>query len=397
MAASDPALRPSVGPEDVSWAGLKKSRVDTVGDCRYVSRVVSLDRRPVGGERQLLHVFYPEDPWRQAYWAAIWPPLMTGGAAALLVATAALAIAHRVSRPIDGLRSQVQRIAEGDFQALPVPARDDEVRDLAQAINRMALQLARYEQEARHSERLKTLATLKGGIVHQIRNAATGARLALDLHRRECPTSDDGSGDDPLAVAARQMELIESHLKRLLAMGSPQTKRHASVKLRDVMQEAIALVRPMADHLNVPLEHEIPAEDVRVLGNEESLTQMAANLLVNAVEAAAQARVSAAQGPGEQSGRMVRASVSNIGEKQARLTISDSGLGPSDAMKRQLFEPFATDKPGGTGLGLAVARQAVYEHGGRIRWERHGDWTQFQVDLPLADAASLIPTARQEH
>ena len=127
---------------------------------------------------------------------AVWPPLAIGGGAILLVAAAAYWVAQRVTQPVQQLRTQVQRIAEGDFSPSPVPRRDDEIRDLAAAVNQMAEKLARYEEETRQSERLQTLGTLGGGIAHQIRNAATGCRIALDLHQRDCPLREaNGDGD----------------------------------------------------------------------------------------------------------------------------------------------------------------------------------------------------------
>ncbi|MCU0880376.1 MAG: HAMP domain-containing protein, partial [Pirellulaceae bacterium] len=74
-----------------------------------------------------------------------------------------------MTTPIHQLETQVRRLTTGDFKALALPARDDEVRDLAQSINQLAERLARYEEETRASERLKTLGTLGGGIAHQIR------------------------------------------------------------------------------------------------------------------------------------------------------------------------------------------------------------------------------------
>jgi signal transduction histidine kinase len=65
-----------------------------------------------------------------------------------------------------------------------------------------------------------------------------------------------------------------------------------------------------------------------------------------------------------------------------RLRVLDSGPGPSDAVAAQLFEPFVTDKPEGTGLGLAVAKQIAESHGGSLRWFREDGVTCFEVELP---------------
>jgi nitrogen-specific signal transduction histidine kinase len=67
-----------------------------------------------------------------------------------------------------------------------------------------------------------------------------------------------------------------------------------------------------------------------------------------------------------------------------RAEIRDSGPGPSAEIAERLFEPFATGKRDGIGLGLAVARQAAEAHGGHIRWQRETDCTCFQIDLPMA-------------
>jgi signal transduction histidine kinase len=348
----------------------------------YQRRTLAIDRRPVGGGQLLLHAFYPEVTLRQAQWQAVWPPLAIGALAVLLVGAAAFVVAQRVTQPVQQLHAQVQRIAEGDFQPAPVPNRDDEIRDLVAAVNDMATKLARYEDETRTSERLKTLGTLGGGIAHQIRNAATGCRIALDLHQRDCPLA-GANGDDeaPLGVAVRQLEQIESHIQRFLALGRPAPRERHSVDLSDVVREAAALAEPMAAHVGVEIVCDRAPQQLTAMGDRESLVQMLVNLLVNAVEAAARVRV-------ESGGGAAVATIAQI-EVEARrtaggceLAVVDPGPGPAPAIAPRLFQPFATDKPGGTGLGLAVSKQIAEDHGGRIRWERRGERTWFLVELP---------------
>jgi signal transduction histidine kinase len=72
-------------------------------------------------------------------------------------------------------------------------------------------------------------------------------------------------------------------------------------------------------------------------------------------------------------------------ERQAFVRVLDSGPGPSAEIESKLFEPFATSKPEGVGLGLAVARQIARAHGGELQFSRNGEGvTCFELRLPLA-------------
>ena len=380
LAASDARLSSLVEPSHANFADVKKWLVDSANGQPLLRRVVTIDRRSVGGERLHLHVFYPREKWRAAYVSAIWPPLAIGGAAMLLVAAVAYGIANHVTRPIHQLQLQVARIAQGDFEPIRPPARDDEVRDLAIAVNRMAEQLEGYETRAREQERLSTLGTLGGGIAHQIRNAATGCRIALDLHHR-----DSNSESEPLVVAKRQLELIESHIQRFLTLGRPAPLALLPVDLSEVVRQAIELVGPMAVHSGTSIQREDKGEPPVINGDARSLEQMLVNLLVNAIDAAARSRVLVGGPAGDRGDIVVRLR----GEEGLRqLAVGDPGPGPAAAIVDRLFEPFATDKPGGTGLGLVVAKRIAEDHGGSIRWERRDGRTWFIVELPTTLAPS---------
>src|SRR5690606_29026081 len=106
------------------------------------------------------------------------------------------------------LRDQFARIAGGDFAPAEVRPPDDEFADLTAAANALSGQLGELQMTVRQTERVRLLAQLAGGLAHQLRNSATGARLAIQLHRKRCPDE----GGETLAVALRELELIEEQV-----------------------------------------------------------------------------------------------------------------------------------------------------------------------------------------
>jgi signal transduction histidine kinase len=70
------------------------------------------------------------------------------------------------------------------------------------------------------------------------------------------------------------------------------------------------------------------------------------------------------------------------GNDALRMTVSDTGNGIPETMRDHLFEPFASDRAGGTGLGLAMAREIIEAHGGSIRVAPSAKGATFEMDLP---------------
>jgi nitrogen-specific signal transduction histidine kinase len=285
-------------------------------------------------------------------------------------------MAARLTRPIDRLRQQVSRIAEGKFVPVGVPPRDDEIRDLAISVNRMANMLSRYEEDLRHHEQLRTLDRLGGAIAHQVRNAVTGCRMAVDLHRRECERDED----EELDLACRQLDLIERYLQRFLTLPRRRGRVSSEIDLSQLVDRTLPLVRSKAVHLGVRLEWEPPAGGVRVMGDPDALSQVIVNLVLNAIEATTQGPPANGQPrpPREVRVRLGRDESSDF----ARLEIQDTGPGPASEVRDRLFEPLVSQKPDGVGLGLSIAREIVQQHGGTIHWDRQDERTCFTVRLP---------------
>jgi nitrogen-specific signal transduction histidine kinase len=112
-----------------------------------------------------------------------------------------------------------------------------------------------------------------------------------------------------------------------------------------------------------------------VQGDAGHLGHLFLNVINNAVEAAGvngwvEIQLTSSEGLG-------------AGEPHCTISIADSGPGPPRELAGRVFEPFVTGKRDGVGLGLAVARQVVEAHGGRIDWNRQANQTCFRIELPL--------------
>ena len=324
-----------------------------------------------------LLVLYPEDRWWTATRGAVLPPLIAGGVTALVALVLTALWARRFTRPIARMSQQSESIASGDFQPMPLPTRDDELRDLTLSINRMVEQLTRYEQQVRRNERLKTLGQLGAGLAHQLRNWLTGARLALQVHARECPLGEHAESTE---MALRQLGLMESYLQRFLTLGAGRDeavrpRESSEVPLIDLIENVLSLVRPRGRHVGVDLQWTPPTQPIVIHGDRDELQELLVNLLLNGIDAAAQL-------PSSSHGAWVRVELHSAIPKRVRLRVVDSGRGPAAVIAGQLFEPFVTDKPEGTGLGLAVAKQIAESHRGSIGWSRDGETTCFELDLP---------------
>src|SRR6202043_1593182 len=116
---------------------------------------------------------------------------------------------------------------------------NDELRDLAWSINDMAGQLARFQEAVRKTERLRLLGQVSGGLAHQLRNGVAGARLAVQLHAQDCTAEND---PESLAVALRQLALVEMHLKKFLDLGKSIALQRRPCQLDDVLRDTMELL-----------------------------------------------------------------------------------------------------------------------------------------------------------
>jgi signal transduction histidine kinase len=390
LATSGPQLDAMTRVQKSTWEGptglAGSNRIELDGRSFFHTIVSTRTASGDGGGNARLHILYPEEDYQRAWQREVYPPMGFIAVALPIVLVLSHFTASKIAARVGRLHRQVDRIARGEFHEMALPKGDDEIRSLAGAVNRMATMLAGYEQEVRRTERMRTLAHLGGGIAHQLRNSATGCAMAVDLHADECPL---GTDSETLTVAKRQLRLMEKYIQRFLQLGkASETPAMQSVDLAALVDDLIPLVAPSARHAGVELVWQPPVDSFFVSGNTERLSQTIINLLVNAIEAAAQSD--------SHSGSLARVTIKVVAKSPDRivLSVADTGSGPSETVQQTLFEPFVTGKPDGVGLGLSVAREIVEEHGGQLSWHRDGNMTHFTVDLPIEIAeAHFVKTA----
>src|SRR5262245_24790245 len=288
---------------------------------------------PIGSgdeARGTLYVFYPESLWRDAVWEAVRPAVYVGIIGGLASLVLMIAVAQRLSRRFGELERRTRLIAAGDFSPMPLPRRNDELRDLARSVNEMAQQLAQYQETVKRTERLRLLGQVSGGLAHQLRNGVTGAKLAVQLHARACNGQTDA---EPLDVALRQLALVESHLKRFLDLGKTTELRRQPCDLQALLDETIGLLQPQCRHARIALRWQAPeaGQPAMVSGDRSQLGHLFLNVITNAMEAA---------GPGGTVEVALRLSANS-----AKVSVTDSGPGPAPDVAPRLFEPFVTGKP----------------------------------------------------
>lgn len=282
--------------------------------------------------------------------------LALGGA--VLGAAAAVVAAHSVTRPLHALAAAARRMGEGDLDSpLPPAGAGGEVETLRRTLEEMRGALA-----ARDREREAMLA----GIAHEVRNPLGAMALYAGA------LADDVAGRPEAAHVERlrhELGGLSRLVEEFLDYARPRPLDLEPVDAARLAEEVRELCLPLAEAGGVALT----AAGAGTLEADRHLLRRAAlNLVRNAVEASPPG--------GEVSLRL------EVSRGQAQLTVLDRGPGLPAEARARLFEPFSTTKPGGTGLGLALARKAALAHGGALQvGDREGGGTEARLSLPLRD------------
>jgi two-component system, NtrC family, sensor histidine kinase HydH len=252
-----------------------------------------------------------------------------------------------------------------------LPELQQQVQAVADHLRQVMEELQQTRRQAMSAERLAAVGELAAGVAHELRNPLTSIKLLIQTaaHRQH----QQGLPDKQLQVVEQEIAAMENTIQGLLDFARPPKLRRVRHDLRTTVRRALRLVEGRAGQQNVTVVDQLPESPVAVNGDPEQLHHIFVNLLLNSIEAMPQ-------------GGSLTVGVQADAEKSGtcRVLVTDSGCGIPQPVLDRLFEPFVTDKEGGTGLGLAVSNRIAKEHDGTLRASNRADGgATFILELPL--------------
>lgn len=244
---------------------------------------------------------------------------------------------------------------DGDFGGLHA-----DLDQLSERVGAVVERLQQREREVRRAEQLAALGQLAAGVAHEVRNPLTSIKMLVQ-------SGEPLTGED-LAVIESEVRRMEGSLQIFLDYARLPTSELRPTELVGVVRRAFDLLRPRAERQRVGLEIHADGE-VSLTADPHQLHQVVVNLGLNALDAMP-------------AGGTLTATVSRHANG-VRVEIADTGPGIRPDILARLFEPFASGKDTGLGLGLVVCKRIAEEHGGGIRGgNRPTGGARFTLSLP---------------
>jgi len=291
--------------------------------------------------------------------------------AVLLGLAATYVLARRIVGPVNELDRAASEIAKGNYDARVPVSRSDELGRLAETFNAMCASLRNARDELIRHERIATVGRLSTSIIHDLRNPLAaiygGAEMLVDA--KLSPSQVKRLAESIYHSSRRILAMLQELADATRSQGPGAPRRQELCRLRDVVLAATDALADEAAVRRVAIRCEV-SEQIELALDRSAMERVFQNLIGNAVEAMPEGGTVAVRARSQ--------------DHSTVIAVEDTGPGIPEEVKAHLFEPFASGgKRNGMGLGLALSRQTVLDHGGDLAVASstpHG--TTFVVRLP---------------
>jgi signal transduction histidine kinase len=284
-------------------------------------------------------------------------------------------LARRIVEPVEQLDRAAAEVARQNYAIEVEVHSEDEMGRLARTFNTMCASIRQAREELIRQERISTIGRLSGSIVHDLRNPLAaiygGAEMLVDT---DLPPAHVKRLAGNIYRASRR---IQELLQDLLNVSRGKRSAPEPCRLREVAAAACESLASTAESHYATLIVEI-APEIELPLERSRMERAFVNLIGNAIEAMPE-------------GGQVRIT-SQMDAGSVVVHVDDTGPGVAPEIRGKLFQPFVTaGKRNGLGLGLALTRQTVLEHGGDL-WvgTAPGGGARFSLRLPNAHVVKLV-------
>ncbi|MEW6739875.1 MAG: two-component system sensor histidine kinase NtrB [Nitrospirota bacterium] len=256
----------------------------------------------------------------------------------------------------------------------------------------------------REDYQFDSLLYLLGSIAHEIKNPLSGIKGAAQILRANAEDSKKLEAEECVDLILKETDRLNSVLHSYLTM--TRTPVFNQLNIHEVLEHALKVMKTSIEEKRIAVNKSYDPSLPNIAGDESKLLQVFINLLKNAAEAMKASRsrmLRISTRPSNEymviyekegmkngsirKGDFVRGTKSPLRCKKQRwvvVSIEDTGIGiPKDEISR-IFLPFYTKKDGGSGLGLALSKKIVKDHGGIIKVKsKEGAGATFSIYLPM--------------
>lgn len=235
------------------------------------------------------------------------------------------------------------------------------------------------EAELRLKDRMAAVGELSAGIAHEIRNPLAAIAGSAQVLRNS--TSLQPHEQRLMSIVLKETERLNKSIADFLRFVRPQEKRAAEFDIAASLAETLELLANSPElHADHKIDCTIEPPSFHIIGDADQIRQVFWNLARNAFQAMP-------------AGGALRVRTA-VGDDNYQIIFTDNGRGMTEGDLRRLFQPFRTNFPTGTGLGMAISYRIVQEHGGKIEVSsREGIGTTITVSLPALVVTAQRPAA----
>jgi signal transduction histidine kinase len=240
------------------------------------------------------------------------------------------------------------------------------------------------EEEKLRTERLAVFETMASGIAHEIKNPLVAIRTFAELLPERF--REEEFHDQFSKVVVKEIERIDGLVARLRELATRPAQQLATLDLRPPIEETLVLLRGVFEHKQIKIRRDYGEDVPLILGELNLLKQLFLNLFGNALDA---------MEPGGELG--VRLGTrENLGSRILVVEVTDTGMSIPEGILPQIFDPFFSTKPGGSGLGLSICRSIADAHRAslRARNNSNGRGATFTIEFPVVSEPSQMHHGR---